>query len=266
MAREWISTGRTLTDVIIAKSASMRRVFQSDGDGWRRPTFRHELAAAPTLAPDRLADLASRVGTTAPAADGSEMLGLTVSHLELEPSTRDLIADCARELREAFPGLMRTGVAARLQIAPPGHSEPLVMSPHICFSMQLRGQRTVAFGRGGGQAYDLERLYAGDNSVEVSPDRFALRAGDGIRNPGHASWASVVTGDEPSVAVNLEFLTRHAQRQAEVHRVNNLLRLAGVNARPAGQSFTLDELKSAVGRAQRRAQRIVHQLRPVRRP
>ena len=237
------------------------RFFHWDDHG----PFRHTLAGHPLFSSERIVGLA-RESKNAEKGDGV----LSVSRLEEEPAYREIFDACRHEITGAFPDLDGAPLHASLVIASPGAAFAPFVEPVSSFVLQVHGAQIVTIRAWDGAAdshYQLERHYLG-HTVTGGADREAsagssirLETGQGAHQPEHAlrSWA--VTGDEPSLCVRIDLATRRAAREAETHRMNGLLRLAGVNARPAGRSAWLDEGKFLVGKAERGVRSVIERVR-----
>src|SRR6185436_110399 len=86
--------------------------------------------------------------------------------------------------------------------------------------------------------------------------KFEIAPGEGVHHPFIAPHV-VVNGQEPSVSWAITFRTRGSDAKGYVHRVNHLLRRAGLQPTPQGESKLGDWLKSRGFWAAKRAVRIV---------
>ena len=208
-------------------------------------TFRHALADEPLFSPARLAELGARAASGPLALDG-------------EADRRALLDCCEAELRQAVPALAREGaLTATLVRREPGSAAGFEIDPASGFVLALGGIAVVRIfdpaATGVPSAYDLERFYRRGGPIlrdalesrAAEATVFRLAPGSAVHRPRHAPYAVTVEGDGAALELRLAVLTHAARREKAAHRVNGLLRLVGLNPRPAGESVGADWIKQA---------------------
>jgi hypothetical protein len=256
----------------------------------RRPfTVRHQLAAHPAFAIDRIIELARRLPADRVEYNAGDLPitqdptltprnGLSVEEtirriaecrswmvlkrVETDPEYGRLLDDCLDQIAPFVSG-MRTR-RGFVFLSSPGSVTPYHIDHEYNFLLQIRGRKTMSiFDRSVVSEEQLERFYRGEHRNLAFSEHHAQKAhtfellpGDGVHVPVNAPHY-VLNGPEVSVSFSITFRTPAGDRRSMVYVANDRLRRLGLAPRPVGAVPLLDRTK-ALGYAiyQRAARRL----------
>ncbi len=178
--------------------------------------------------------------------------------VQRDPEYRSLLDDLMAEI------ISLTGVRAEsitwqdayIFMASPHSVTPYHIDHEATFLFQIHGAREANIWSAKDTAIlpdrEIERYYMGDLNAAVykaerhnSADFYDLRSGTGVHHPSRAAH-SFRNGGEYSIALGVHFCMRDIDREAAIYQVNSLLRMAGLEPTPPGQSAWRDSLKASL--------------------
>lgn len=251
--------------------------------GSRRPvSFEHGLDDHPLFTIDAIAELAERLGAESISAENAAKPLVTAQPAFLDLAT-ETIAERIRTLAatdswftllniESDPpyghlvdrilddvaddgGLAREELRRRMGFvfaSSPGSVTPVHFDVEHSLLMQVRGHRTLCFGRFRSSAdreHEVRRYWTGTSygRLEVMPEpteEYELTPGTGAYIPPYTPhWLR--NGPTPSTSLTVTFYERSNEEETRVQVLNERLRRWGLRPAPYGASPALDRLKAA---------------------
>jgi len=192
---------------------------------------------------------------------------MALHNVQNDPEYRTLIDaildEVAPRVEAKDPGMY--GRAGWIFITSPGAVTPYHFDHENNFILQCLGRKTLhvwePLDRDTVPPRALEVFHAKlsrdalvyDPSIERRAHVFELEPGMGGYMPSTAPhW--VKNGDGPSITISATYYTRAIRRTKRIYRLNHLLRRAGLDPRPEGDSALRDAAKVALARAKDAAQ------------
>jgi hypothetical protein len=182
---------------------------------------------------------------------------LTLLNIERNPRYRSLIdevLDAAATEAGEDPRKWRNRMGF-IFASSPRSITPAHFDIEHSFCMQLRGNRTLGFGRwidDGNRELEVSRYWNGSfgrlSSMPKPSTEVSLGPGDGAYIPPYTPhW--LTNGDSTSLSITLTFFTRSNEDESLVQVFNERLRKLGRSPRPYGDSPKRDSVKAAGMRA-----------------
>ncbi len=241
--------------------------------------FVHDVHLDPRMTPEAIADLADRlppeevayetatkplvVPAEGPPRGALERPGDVIRDLDnadawlalLNAESDPDIADVMMGVLDQFqPGIMATQGKMRNRgafffVASPNSVTPAHIDIEYSLLLQLKGTKTVSFGRWPSEAVrrsELNRYWEGSHGrIEAMPDElvsFSLSPGHGVYIPPCTPhW--VQNGPNTSMSVTLAFHTVASTRERRVEDFNSLARRLHLRPREPGHSAVVDSAK-----------------------
>jgi hypothetical protein len=187
-------------------------------------------------------------------ADNNSLVLL--KRVEMDTTFGPLIRELMGSVMDLSGPTMRDDVIigrATILIASPRRITSYHIDSDTNFLFQITGDKLISVfdqtDRSLISDVELERYYAGDiNGASFKQSRqhesttYELKAGLGIHIPCMAPhWAQ--NGDNPSIALSINFDLRSIERVARIYRLNHRLRRYGFTPTPPGISMWRDRMK-----------------------
>ena len=237
--------------------------------------IKHDLAAHPAFALERLVELARKLPVDAVEYNAGDLpitqdptktprTGLSIEEtiqritdckswmvlkrVEVDPTYARILDDCLDEIAPLAPG-MRTR-RAFIFISSPGSVTPYHIDHEYNFLLQIRGTKAMTiFDPAVLSEEAIERFYRGehrnlvfDQSHAEKAQTFELTPGDGVHVPVNAPHY-VLNGPAASVSFSITFRTPQGDRRSAVYQVNDRIRRLGLRPRPVGATALVDRAK-----------------------
>ncbi len=189
---------------------------------------------------------------------------MVLKNVEQDPEYRQLLDGCLDQVQPSIEGVA-PGMAGRkafIFVSSPGAVTPFHVDFEYNFLLQIRGDKFMTVFDG----QDRSVLTEQDRELSVSGaprnlkyreeyaakgQTFRLLPGVGLHVPlSSPHWVKV--GDNVSVSFSITFHSKVSDKTVGAHKMNLLLRKAGMSPRQVGTSPSLDTLKYTAHRVMRR--------------